>query len=313
MKKLYLKVLICFSLSLFFNVSWSQQRAEVLPLADKSLMLSITKVGDSNNSLIMVGERGHVLKSENGGQRWRQIENIPVNIALTKVVSVNNHVWAVGHDATIIHSSDAGENWALQFYDAEREVPFLSAYFISETTGYVIGAYGTIFSTTDGGKSWKEDLIDEELDYHLNDITRGPDGHFYIAAEAGYFFRSMDQGNTWEAIELPYMGSMFGVVALQNSIVLYGLRGNVLVTEDQGENWVEIKAENPNNLFGSTKLSDNRVLIVGANGALLVYTNLSLNPFKGIDSGDDYADVLVVGEQAILVGETGYKIQSIQQ
>lgn len=298
---------------MYFSVAWTQQPAEVLPLADQSLLLSITKVGSNGNALIMVGERGHVLKSEDQGKTWRQIENIPVNIALTKVFSVNNHVWAVGHDAAVIHSADAGETWELQFYDAELEVPFLSALFLDEKKGFVIGAYGTILSTTDSGKNWDEGLVDEELDYHLNDITQGPEGQLYIAAEAGYFFRSMDQGDTWEAIELPYMGSMFGVETVGNNVVLFGLRGNVLISEDQGDSWLEISAEKPNNLFGSIQLPDNRVLIVGANGARLIYANQSLKNFSSTDSGDDYSDVMVLGNQVILVGETGFKIQSMQQ
>ena len=60
----------------------AQQPAEVMPLADEALVLSVTKVG---TSLIMVGERGHVLKSKDDGQTWQQITNIPVNIALTNV------------------------------------------------------------------------------------------------------------------------------------------------------------------------------------------------------------------------------------
>ena len=298
---------------IYTTVVWSQKAAEILPLADQSLMLSISEVGKGNNALLMVGERGHVLKKDAGSESWRQIENVPVDIALTKVVSVNDYVWAVGHDAAIIHSADAGESWELQFYDPGREVPFLSAYFVDQNTGYVIGAYGTIFSTTDGGKNWNEALIDEELDYHLNDIARGRDGNFYIAAEAGYFFKRTDQAETWEAIELPYLGSMFGVEVLEDSILLFGLRGNVLVTENHGESWLEIHAENPDNLFGSTKLSNNSVLIVGANGSRLVYENKTLKKFLGEDSGDDYADVLVTNQQAILIGEAGSKTQAIQQ
>lgn len=295
---------------MLFTATWAQQPAETLPLADQSLMLSITKVG---TSLLMVGERGHVLKSKDEGETWYQIKNVPVDISLTKVVAYNNHVWAVGHDAAIIHSQDAGETWELQFYDAEREVPFLSAHFVNETTGFVVGAYGTIFSTTDSGVTWVEGLIDEELDYHLNDITRGEDGNFYIAAEAGYFFRSLDQGETWEAIELPYMGSMFGVVTLTDTVVLFGLRGNILISKDQGENWQEVYTDLSNNLFGAYRLSNSKILIVGANGSRLVYENQSVEIFPGADSGDDYADVLVLGNRAILVGETGYKIQSIEK
>ncbi len=289
---------------------WSQQPAEVMPLADKSLILSVTKVG---TSMVMVGERGHVLKSKDEGKTWQQIENIPVNITLTKVVAYNNHVWAVGHDTSIIHSKDGGETWELQFYDADREVPLLSAYFESEDKGYVIGAYGTILSTEDGGESWNDDLIHEELDYHLNDITKAADGNYYIAAEAGYAFKSVDGGMTWQEIELPYMGSMFGVVSLDNEVLLYGLRGNIQVSSDQGETWEEVYTDLENNLFGASKIDGDSVLIVGANGTRLIYKGGDMNIMDGEDTGDDYADVLVSGSHAVLVGESGFTNMALQK
>ncbi|TDR19503.1 WD40/YVTN/BNR-like repeat-containing protein [Marinicella litoralis] len=303
MYKMILKVSLGLMLLSASWVVYSQQPAEIMPLADKALTLSITKVG---TSLVMVGERGHVLKSKDEGKSWHQIENIPVNVTLTKVVSYNNHVWAVGHDATIIHSNDGGDTWELQFNDADREVPFLSAYFDSETDGIVIGAYGSIMYTEDGGETWDDSLIDDELDYHLNDITKGYDGNYYIAAEAGYAFKSEDQGESWQAIELPYMGSMFGVVSLSDEIVLFGLRGNILTSKDHGETWEEVYTDILNNLFGSSKISEDSVLIVGANGTRLIYQKGSLKIMEAEDTGDDYSDVVVNGNDAVLVGETGY-------
>lgn len=310
MNKFKLNVVVLVLMTGMCFQSVAQQPAEVMPLADESLILSVTQVGDA---MIMVGERGHVLKSEDQGQTWRQIAGVPVNIALTKVVAVNDHVWAVGHDAAIIHSDDGGETWELQFYDADREVPLLSAYFTDENEGFVIGAYGTILTTTDGGQNWDDGLIDEELDYHLNDMTRAADGNLYIAAEAGYFFKSTDNGESWEAIELPYMGSMFGVEMLDQSIVLFGLRGNLLISDDQGLSWEELESDIPNNLFGSTPLGQDKLLLVGANGARLIYQNKSLESLSDADSGDDYADVLVIGNEVMLVGEAGVSKQTMSQ
>jgi len=289
----------------------AQQPAEVMPLADEALVLSIAKVG---TSLIMVGERGHVLKSKDDGKTWQQITNIPVNIALTKVIAHNNHVWAMGHDAAIIHSDDGGETWELQFYDADREVPFLSGHFVDEDRGFIIGAYGTLLSTEDGGDTWEDGLIHDELDYHLNDITLAEDGNYYVAGEAGYAFRSEDDGYTWTEIELPYMGSMFGVATLGDEIVMYGLRGNILPSTDQGETWDEVYTDIENSLFGSTRLNDTQLLIVGANGTRLIYTQGGdVSIMEGEDTGDDYSDALAIGGQVILVGETGYKKQAVNQ
>ncbi|MBK8284566.1 MAG: hypothetical protein IPK97_06570 [Ahniella sp.] len=71
--------------------------------------------------------------------------------------------------------------------------------------------------------------LDEETDPHLNAIARTGNGNLFIVAERGAAFRSRDDGgSTWERIQLPYEGSMFGVIGGEGDHVLsFGLRGNV--------------------------------------------------------------------------------------
>jgi photosystem II stability/assembly factor-like uncharacterized protein len=311
MKMMNAKVFLVTVLMWTMHQAQGQQPAEIMPLSDQSLILSVAKVG---TSLVMVGERGHVLKSKDEGKTWTQIDNIPVNITLTKVIAHNNHVWAMGHDAAVIHSKDGGDTWELQFYDADREVPLLSGYFEDENRGFIIGAYGTLLSTEDGGDTWDDGLVHDELDYHLNDITLAEDGNYYIAGEAGFAFKSEDGGYEWTEIELPYMGSMFGVATLGDEIVLYGLRGNILTSTDQGETWEEVYTDIENSLFGSTRLNAEQLLLVGANGTRLIYSKGGdVTIMDGEDTGDDYADALAIGGQVVLVGETGHVTQSIKQ
>ncbi len=195
-------------MSLFFAVAaWANETAEIKKLAAESLLLSISP---TEAGYVAVGERGHVLISQDSGQTWAQAEDVPTRATLTKVAVQGNKIWAVGHDTTIIHSADAGETWELQFEDAPREVPLLSVKFFSETEGFAIGAYGTLMHTTDGGAEWSDDLISEELDYHLNDVDQTEAGTLIVAAEAGYMFRSEDQGATWQEVELPYPGAVHG-------------------------------------------------------------------------------------------------------
>ncbi|KAA3638992.1 MAG: hypothetical protein DWP95_11505 [Proteobacteria bacterium] len=291
----------------------SQEVSKVMPLADDVLLLSVTKIGDE---LLAVGEHGHVLKSADQGQTWRQIDNVPVNILLTKVVSIKQMVWAVGHDATIIHSGDGGETWELQFYDPDRQMPLLSVYFIDPQNGFAIGAYGTILITDDGGQNWQDELIHDELDYHLNDITMANDGNLYIAGEAGYGFISHDQGQSWEAIELPYPGSMFGVLALADEVIMFGLRGHVLSSRDQGQSWQNISNNNLSSLFGGDQIDSESAILVGANGARVVYQAGRLSTLSGssaLEIGDDYGDVLVLdnGAKMLLLGEEGSDIQTL--
>ena len=293
-----------------FREAVKDENAEIMGLATKSLLLSVTHVGED---VIAVGERGHVLKSQDKGKSWQQIEAVPTRVALTKVVASGQHVWAVGHDATIIHSGDAGVTWQLQFSDPEREVPFLSALFINEKKGFVIGAYGTILSTQDGGLTWDDNLISEELDYHLNDITVDQQGVLVVAGEAGFMFRSEDQGVTWLDVELPYPGSMFGITSLNNEVIAYGLRGHVLRSEDAGVTWLEVENHNQDNWFGSLKVNDDVLVLVGANGARMRYHAGKLSDMGGEDFGDDFSAGIKSGNELILVGEEGIYLQSMYE
>lgn len=296
-----------FLLILFYGslltVAVAAENAEPMPLAKQSLLLSIAKSGDS---LLAVGERGHVLKSSDKGQSWRQIVHVPTRATLTKVVAQGEQLWAVGHDASIIHSADGGETWQLQFADPQREVPFLSALFLNQKRGFVIGAYGTLLSTEDGGKNWSDGLVSDDLDYHLNDITVLDNGVILIAAEAGYVFKSQDGGETWRAIELPYSGSMFGIQAVGQQVLAYGLRGHVLSSDDQGETWETITNHANSSWFGSVLQNTGELLLIGANGAKKNFVNGQLKTIGRLESGDDLSDGVQLGEQLILVGEGGF-------
>lgn len=98
----------CFSAGTFAAVPTS---AVKMPKASKSMLLDIEVVG---TKVIVVGERGHVLVSEDQGQSWVQAD-VPVVQMLNAVdFSGESLGWAVGHDGNIIHTSDGGETWVLQ-------------------------------------------------------------------------------------------------------------------------------------------------------------------------------------------------------
>lgn len=79
--------------------------------ASTSLLLDIAAAGDR---LVAVGERGHILYSEDSGRNWIQAK-VPTTAMLTRVHFISPELgWAVGHDGNILASSDGGINWELQ-------------------------------------------------------------------------------------------------------------------------------------------------------------------------------------------------------
>nr|MBO2511109.1 hypothetical protein [Gammaproteobacteria bacterium] len=246
--------------------------------AAHSLLIDIALAG---KRLVAVGERGHILYSDDDGQTWVQAR-VPTRQLLTAVHFVDDKQgWAVGHDAQILVSKDGGATWAQQYIDVEREegAPFLDVLFTDAQNGFVVGSYGALFVTRDGGETWEDasDLVDNPDGYHLNSIAEIKDSGLFIVGEMGVMFRSADNGETWETLEGPYEGSLFGVLGTREPgvVLAFGLRGNLYRSADFGSSWekVELKAASGNDLeyglAGGNLLPDGSIVLVGHGGSVL--------------------------------------------
>ena len=308
MKKLQLISLILSLFSIAFV--HASEMAEIMPKFTQSMYLDVET---NHTSIVAVGERGQVAISKDYGETWHQSKNVPTKATLTSVSMIGQQVWAVGHDTTIIYSADGGENWAIQFEDKERQMPLLDVLFLDESNGFAIGAYGTYLYTYDGGKKWYDTLLIEDQDYHLNKIIKVDEYKLFVVAEAGHAYRSHDLGKTWESIDLPYSGSMFGANLFRGSIITYGLRGHVLVTNDFGDNFIQIDSPVEDSLFGSEHTINDKLLIVGANGAVLQFKNMALSKINIPNSDGDYTELVSIKDnKLVFVGESGISTKQIR-
>src|SRR5690606_11985141 len=79
--------------------------------AAQTLLLDVVRAG---NRLVAVGQRGHIVYSDDEGQTWHQ-GSVPVSTTLTAVqFPTPTKGWAVGHGGVILHSADAGQTWEKQ-------------------------------------------------------------------------------------------------------------------------------------------------------------------------------------------------------
>jgi photosystem II stability/assembly factor-like uncharacterized protein len=276
--------------------------AEKMPLATQTMLLDITRAG---NTLVAVGERGHVATSTDGNT-WTQAEVVPTRSTLTTVFSVGDRLWAGGHDAVILTSGDKGKNWTRLAYDPERNQAVMDIYFTDEDNGIAIGSYGLYLYTSDGGKTWIEGRVDEASDYHLNGLVYFDDDKWLIAGEAGSSYRSYDNGENWEALDLPYQGSMWGGLKTRDGCVLfYGLRGHVLQSCDFGTSWTQITTGSESSISGAAEYDD--LVLLAANSGILLIRNDS-SGFRVIhhSSGVDFSAVISLGDgNFLLSGEDG--------
>jgi photosystem II stability/assembly factor-like uncharacterized protein len=276
--------------------------AEKEPLATKSMLLDITRAG---NTLVAVGERGHVVTSVDG-KTWTQADVVPTRSTLTTVFSIGDRLWAGGHDAVIITSGDRGKNWTRLFFDPERNQAVMDIYFTDEDNGIAVGSYGLYLYTSDGGKTWDEGSVDEESDYHLNDLVYFGDGKWMIAGEAGLSYRSYDDGESWEGLDLPYQGSMWGALKTNGGCVLFfGLRGHVMQSCDFGSSWTEIATGSESSISGAAEYDD-IVLLATNSGILLIRNDSSGFRVYHHSSGVDFSSAISLGDGSfLLTGEDG--------
>jgi photosystem II stability/assembly factor-like uncharacterized protein len=306
--------------------------AEIEPLAAASLLLDL---GFAGKRMVAVGERGHVLLSDDQGATWRQAKSVPTRAMLTAVFFIDaDYGWAVGHDETIINTADGGETWTRSHFAPEAQQPLLDLWFANRVSGIAVGAYGAYFTTNDGGRTWSgakfapapgakspppaEDADSFEEgppDYHLNRII-GVGNRLYIAAEGGQLYRSDDRGANWRALPSPYEGSFFGLVPIRGEgLLAFGLRGNLFKSADAGDTWTKLESHTTAMLTDGVAINDLRVIIGGLAGVLLVSGDAG-ETFR-LTQQDDRKGVAAVlpgpAGSVVVAGEGGVKTIRLDQ
>jgi len=304
----------------------------IAPLAPRSLLLDAVMAGDR---MVVVGERGHVLLSDDQGANWRQAR-VPTRATLTSVYFIDaQNGWAVGHDEVIVRSVDGGESWTRVHAAPEKEQPLLDVWFKDAQSGFAFGAYGTILASSDGGASWvqhsfepqplvpvpkaarpaaaDDEYLDEGSvsDMHLNAVARAADGRLYLAAESGHVFRTDDAGQSWLELPSPYEGSFFGVLPLDGaSVLLFGLRGHLFRSDDAGASWREIPTGTVAMLTNGLRLDPETIVITGLAGTLLVSRDGGTT--FALEQQDDRKGIAAAlpasGRRLVTVGEGGIKV-----
>jgi photosystem II stability/assembly factor-like uncharacterized protein len=233
-----------------------------------SLMLGIARSGDR---LVVVGERGRILLSDDSGKTWRAVPS-GTTATLTSIRFVDaKTALVVGWDATILRSEDAGQSWVTENADPSADNGLFAVSPLPDGGALAVGAYGLAY-ISDDGKKWSVEHNDTlDPDAHMNGLFAPEPGHLVIAGETGSVYVSDDAGAAWRHLDFPYEGSLFGGLALgAQDWLVFGLRGHVFRTEDGGQNWKQIETGTTQGILGGTRLKDGRVVLVGNGGVALV-------------------------------------------
>ena len=264
---------------------------------ERAVLLGAAQAGAA---WIAVGERGLVVRSEDGTARWQQVPT-PVSVTLTSVRFANeSQGFAVGHGGTVLTTEDGGRHWErrldgrrigeLLLADAKvrqdgaaqkaaeqmladgPDKPLLDVLVLGPGRALVIGAYGLALATEDAGRSWVSwaTRLDNPKGLHLYAV-RQRGSRLVIAGEQGLVLKSDDGGRTFQRLDLPYQGSFFTLeLPDDREIVVAGLRGNVWHTINGGRDWMALATPIPVSVVASQLDADGRLMLANQAGFVLV-------------------------------------------
>ncbi len=303
----------------------------------------INGLANAGKRIIGVGQRGHIVFSDDQGKSWSQAK-VPVSSDLTAVYFPSaRQGWAVGHDGVILHSTDSGASWTRQLdgraigalinnYYGHADVsnavradaanlatqaldkPFLDVWFENDKSGFVVGAFNLILHTDDGGASWQPwmERMDNPKGLHLNAI-RAVGQDLYIVGEQGLVRKLAKGGTRFEAVPTPYQGSYFGIIGSPGAVIVFGLRGNAYRSIDAGRSWQKVTTGLQVGLTAGVLLPDARFALISQAGQILLSADdgASFQVTKQAASGPTSAVAVGVADQLILAGVRGVRVQAL--
>ena len=241
-----------------------ERRALQVRAPSKTVLLAAAVAG---SSIVAVGERGIVIRSEDDGVNWTQVAT-PTSVTLTSVLFLDTkRGLAAGHGGIIMQTLDGGHSWQsridgnviarLMLDDAKRrgdltaiqtaqrlvvegaDKPLLTMERLAGDRIIAAGAYGIVVISDDGGGSWRlpANPIDNPKGLHIY-AARTQGQRVVMAGEQGLLLISDDAGERFRAVTAPYRGTFFTADILPTGTIgIAGLRANAFTSDDGGQSW----------------------------------------------------------------------------
>lgn len=192
-----------------------------------------------DSTIIVVGDYGVIMKSNDGGTNWRRM-NSGIYNSLLKIQFLNSKTGYVIGSYQLLRTDDGGENW----FKIPLNSPGLysaNLYFLSPDTGFVAGVGGKIYKTVDGGRKWQDqqNVFDD-----LSAVTFLNDSVGFVCGTSKTLLKTTNLGKTWQTIDMSSFGFNLRFVDVvftnANHGYLLGNGGEIIVTADTGITWNKI-------------------------------------------------------------------------
>jgi len=250
-----------------------------------------------------------VLHTVDGGATWaKQLDGkVAADLTLKYYASFT--------DANRTPEVDRAARQAKALIDEANTQTLLDVGFENERQGYVVGTFNRIFRTEDGGKSWAAlmDHTDNPKELHFYAIHSDSKAT-YLAGEQGMVWRLDKAKNQFVGIQTPYNGTLFGLIVDDINVLVYGMRGSLLRSGDEGKTWERIQLGSQAGISGGAVLPDGRIAIANQAGVVMLSNDhgKTFKPAKTSRSMSYYGIKAIGENKVVLVGSEGVHVETLQ-
>ena len=266
----------------------------------------LLSVAHSGSQIVVVGARGVVISSSDGGQNWsRDILRVAETVITPSLISITScpdgSFAALDAERHIWVSKDGTGGWTPQVLETMENPMAITC----DWTGnyWVVGSFSTLWTSADQGASWREQSFNDDLIFTTVQFPAPGEG--IITGEFGAFLVSHDGGKTWlRDHDIPNEFYPEAAFFQRDARVgwVSGLNGIIMHTVDGGASWVREKTGVAAPLYGFAAGLD-VIYAVGDQGVVLRRSGEQWDiaskriTFTYLSSGMvlDNGDLLVVG------------------
>ncbi len=182
----------------------------------------------------IVGNKGVILMTENGGMNWIGRPNRVLWQHLKAVWFVNEkRGWVTGKLGAISATVDGGLNWEQQTSPTEEEVTDLKVLPGAERA-LACGAGGHIWRSEDG-RTWE--IIPTGVGKPLRALSLLDEKNAWACGDTGILIRTGDGGKTWEEVRTPTPEHFTGIQFKDPEVGWLVSGQQILHTTNGGATW----------------------------------------------------------------------------
>ena len=184
--------------------------------------------------LWVVGDRGVLLRSKDGGRSWEHVRTGVGRLFLNAISFPTDRVgYAVGENGVILRTIDGGDHWVRLNSPTKKNLYAVT--FTDESHGLVAGWHKRLFRTEDGGTRFTA------IDIAVQMVTR----------------------------QKPSFNSLW---SSKEQVLLAGDHGLLFSSSDGGRNFFQIQTGTLHDLYGACRTGGGTVAVVGEQGTVVLIT-----------------------------------------